>query len=234
MSAPARAAWSRSRCWAPASTAWAGTSRSCRASARSPRRSRGRSLLRPSSTATRRPTIDGSGCSASRAIATGRACCGPSIAPTSPRTSGSARRWADARTARRSSPSSTSCSRRAPSTSGSSASTRTTCGGRRSTRCATCSPTRRRTPLACSSRWPASTASSTSRSSTPVRFEPAPDHVAAPGRVPTLGEHTAEVLAELGLSDHARLDQPQRAVSTASASSFRQMRRSGSHGSARL
>jgi crotonobetainyl-CoA:carnitine CoA-transferase CaiB-like acyl-CoA transferase len=36
--------------------------------------------------------------------------------------------------------------------------------------------------------------------STPVRFEPASDHVAAPGRVPTLGEHTAEVLAELGLS----------------------------------
>jgi crotonobetainyl-CoA:carnitine CoA-transferase CaiB-like acyl-CoA transferase len=36
--------------------------------------------------------------------------------------------------------------------------------------------------------------------STPVRFEPASDHVAAPGRVPALGEHTAEVLAELGLS----------------------------------
>ncbi len=36
--------------------------------------------------------------------------------------------------------------------------------------------------------------------STPVRFSPATDHVASPGRVPTLGEHTAEVLAELDLS----------------------------------
>jgi crotonobetainyl-CoA:carnitine CoA-transferase CaiB-like acyl-CoA transferase len=34
---------------------------------------------------------------------------------------------------------------------------------------------------------------------TPVRFEPSTDHVASPGRVPTLGEHTAEVLAELDL-----------------------------------
>ena len=35
---------------------------------------------------------------------------------------------------------------------------------------------------------------------TPVRFHPSSDHVAEPGRVPTLGEHTAEVLSELGLS----------------------------------
>ena len=34
---------------------------------------------------------------------------------------------------------------------------------------------------------------------TPVRFEPSTDHVAQPGLVPTLGQHTAEVLAELGL-----------------------------------
>jgi crotonobetainyl-CoA:carnitine CoA-transferase CaiB-like acyl-CoA transferase len=34
---------------------------------------------------------------------------------------------------------------------------------------------------------------------TPVRFEPSTDHVAQPGPVPTLGEHTAEVLAELDL-----------------------------------
>jgi crotonobetainyl-CoA:carnitine CoA-transferase CaiB-like acyl-CoA transferase len=34
---------------------------------------------------------------------------------------------------------------------------------------------------------------------TPIRFHPSTDHVAAPGRVPTLGEHTAEVLSELGL-----------------------------------
>ena len=35
---------------------------------------------------------------------------------------------------------------------------------------------------------------------TPVRFHPSTDHVAEPGRVPTLGEHTAEVLSELGLA----------------------------------
>jgi crotonobetainyl-CoA:carnitine CoA-transferase CaiB-like acyl-CoA transferase len=34
---------------------------------------------------------------------------------------------------------------------------------------------------------------------TPVRFEPSTDHVAQPGLVPTLGQHTAEVLAELDL-----------------------------------
>ena len=35
--------------------------------------------------------------------------------------------------------------------------------------------------------------------STPVRFAPSTDHVDEPGPVPELGQHTAEVLAELGL-----------------------------------
>ena len=123
-----------------------------------------------------------------------------SIAPTSPRTSGSAHRWVDARTARRSSPSSTSCSP-----------TRTfdEWVERFDAHDVWWAPVNTLRDVLADPQANAAgmfvemagiDGEQYKSVSTPVRFEPASDHVAAPGRVPTLGEHTAEVLAELGLS----------------------------------
>ena len=153
-----------------------------------------------SSTATRRPTIGGSGCSGSRVIATGRACCGPSIAPISVRTNGSTRRSVDARTARRSSPSSTTCSRRARFDEW---------VERFDAHDVWWAPVNTLRDVLADPQANAAgmfvemagiDGEPYKSVSTPVRFEPSSDHVSEPGAVPTLGQHTAEVLAELGLS----------------------------------
>ncbi len=126
----------------------------------------------------------GSGCSGWRAIATGRACCGPSIALISPRTSGSPRRWVETENSAELVAELDELHRHAQARRVGRAlqRTRRVVGAGQHARDVLADPQANAAGMFVE--MAGIDGEQYKSVSTPVRFEPASDHVAAPGRVP--------------------------------------------------